>query len=171
MICRRGNEIIQTFCKIGSPQKLRAPCLICRNWKTLIKVLLNYAECLKSNEWRRVLVHKTFKIKIQTGEQIIQPFCRIGPPPQIKSTIFNMCKFQNSEKTTRKSCRMHWNLVNDEEIWSITPLKLKYRRGAQIIQPFCKIGSPQKLGPLCLICRNFKTLINVLVNYAEWVKI
>ena len=79
-------------------------------------------------------------------------------PPEIRSPLFNLQKFQDSEKSTPESCRMHWNLMNDEEFGSRKLLKLKYRRGDQIIQTFCKIGSPQKLGPPSLICRNFKSL-------------
>ena len=37
---RRGDQIIQTFYKIGSPQKLRPPSLISTNFKTLRKVFL-----------------------------------------------------------------------------------------------------------------------------------
>ena len=48
--------------------------------------------------------------------------------------------------------------MNDEEFGSRKVLKLKYRRGNQIIQTFCKIGYPQKLDPPSLICRNSKTL-------------
>ena len=64
---------------------------------------------LKSNEWRRIWVHKTFKIEVE--------------------------------------------------------------KGVQIIQTFCKIGSPQKLGPPSLICRNFKSLRKVLLDHAEWIEI
>ena len=39
-----GDQIIQTFCKIGFPQELGAPFLFYRNFKTLRKVLLNHAE-------------------------------------------------------------------------------------------------------------------------------
>ena len=42
---------------------------------------------------------------------------------------------------------MHWYLMNDNEFESTELLKFKYRRGAQRIQTFCKIGFPQKLGP------------------------
>ena len=48
--------------------------------------------------------------------------------------------------------------MNDEEIMAIKFLKLKYRRGDQIIQTFCIICSSQKLGPPSLTCRNFKSL-------------
>ena len=37
--------------------------------------------------------------------------------------------------------------MNDEEFGSVKLLKFKYRRREQKIQTFCKIGSPQKLGP------------------------
>ena len=108
---RRGDQIIQTFYRIGSPQKLGPPSLICRNVKSLTK---------KSSE----------------------SYGRLG------------------------------NLMNDKEFGSLKVLKLKYRRGDQIIQLFfksawflprnqapsiqaiqlfCKIGFPPhpwKLGPL-----------------------
>ena len=61
--------------------------------------------------------------------------------------LFDFQKFQDSEKGTPESCRMHLNGMNDEEFWSTKLLKLKYRRGDQIIQTFSKIGFPQKLGP------------------------
>ena len=60
--------------------------------------------------------------------------------------------------------------MNDEEIGSLELLRLKYRRGDQIIQTFCKIGSTQKLGPLSLISRNFKALIKILSNHAEYIE-
>ena len=44
---RRVDQIIQTFCKIRSPQKSARPSLICKNFKTLRIVLLNHAEYIK----------------------------------------------------------------------------------------------------------------------------
>ena len=61
--------------------------------------------------------------------------------------------------------------MNDEKFGSGKLLKLKYRRGDEIIQTFCKIGSPQKLGPPSLICKNFKTLRKFLIIHAEWTEI
>ena len=130
---RRGNQIIRTFCKIGSPQKLGPTSLICRNFNTQRKVLLNHAE--------------TFKNEIQNW-------------------VPNNSDFLNSE-----SCRKHWNLANDYEFGSIKLLKLKYRRGDQIIQTFCKSGSSQKLGPLSLIWRPFNILRKLLLNHAECIEI
>ena len=60
--------------------------------------------------------------------------------------------------------------MNDGEFGYRKLLKLKYRRGDQIIQTLWKIGSPQKLGLPSLICRNFKTLRKVLLNHAEYIE-
>ena len=68
-------------------------------------------------------------------------------PPAIKSPLFNLYKFQNPERRTAESYKMHRNLVNAKEFRSEKLPKLKYRRRDQIIQTFCKIGSPQKLNP------------------------
>ena len=100
---------------------------------------------------------KLLKFKYKRGDQIIQIFCKIGFPQKLGlPLLFN--KFQNSEESTCESCRMHWNLMNDEKYGSRKLSKLKYRRGEQIYQTFCKIGSQQKLCPASLICRNFKIL-------------
>ena len=61
--------------------------------------------------------------------------------------------------------------MNHEEFGSRKLLKLKYSRGDQIIETFCKIGSPQKLGPPSLNCRNLKTLRKALLNHAEFLEI
>ena len=44
---RSGDQIIKTFCKIGSSQKLDAPTLICTNLENLTEVLLNHAKCIE----------------------------------------------------------------------------------------------------------------------------
>ena len=41
---RKEDKIIQTFCKIGSPQKYGPPSLISRNFKTLRKALLSHGK-------------------------------------------------------------------------------------------------------------------------------
>ena len=69
-------------------------------------------------------------------------------PPAIKSPLFNLYKFQNPERRTAESYKMHRNLMDDEEFGSIRLWRFKYRRGDQIIQTFWKIVSPsQKLNP------------------------
>ena len=60
--------------------------------------------------------------------------------------------------------------MNDDEFGSIKLLKLKYWRGDQIIQTFCKIVSPQILDPPSLVSRNFKTLEEKLLNHAECIE-
>ena len=60
---------------------------------------------------------------------------------------------------------------NDNEFGFTKLLKLKYSRGDQIIQTFCKIGSPQKLRVPSLTYRNFKALRKVLLNDAEYIEI
>ena len=44
---RSGDQIIQTFSKIGSPKKLGSPFLISRNFKILRKVMRNHVECIE----------------------------------------------------------------------------------------------------------------------------
>ena len=90
---------------------------------------------------------KLLKLKYRRGDQIIQTFCKIGSPQKLDPPFFNWYKLENPERNTPESYKMHWNLMNDKEFGSKKLLKLKYRRGDQIIQTFCKIGSPQKLDP------------------------
>ena len=61
--------------------------------------------------------------------------------------------------------------MNDEEFRSFHILKLKNRMGDQIIQTVCRIGSPQKLVTLFLICKTFNSLRKVLLNPAKCIKI
>ena len=60
--------------------------------------------------------------------------------------------------------------MNGKEFGSIELSRLKYRKGDQIIQTFCKIGSPQKLGAPSLISRNFMTLRKALLNHEEYME-
>ena len=43
---RSGDQEIQSSYKIISPQKFDPPSVICRNFKSLRKILLNQAECI-----------------------------------------------------------------------------------------------------------------------------
>ena len=61
--------------------------------------------------------------------------------------------------------------MNDEKFGFIKLLKLKYRRGDEVIQTFYKIGSPQKLDFSAIIWRNLKTLRKVPLNHAECIEI
>ena len=122
----------------------------------------------KSKEWQRIWVHRTFKIEIQKRGPNNSDILENWFHPQIKSPVFNFFKFENPERSTPETYTMHWNVINDEEFGSKKHLKLKYRRGDQIIQTFCKIGCPQKLGPCSLICKNFRTLRKDFLIKAEW---
>ena len=78
-------------------------------------------------------------------DQIIQLLCRIGSHQEIiRSPFFNFWKLLKSNESTPESCRIYWNLMNDIEFGSVKLLKLKYKRGDQIIQLFCGIGFPPK---------------------------
>ena len=57
---------------------------------------------LKCNERRRIWADRTFKIE----NQIIQTFYKIGSPLQIRPPLFNLQKFEDSEKSRPGSCRM-----------------------------------------------------------------
>ena len=57
--------------------------------------------------------------------------------------------------------------MNDEEFESLKFLELKYRRGDQIIQPFCRIVSPQEIRSPLFNLGKFKKLTKVLVNQLE----
>ena len=60
--------------------------------------------------------------------------------------------------------------MNDKDFEYIKLLKLKYRMLEEITQIFCKIGSPQKLGPHSLNFRNLKTQRKVFLNHVERIK-
>ena len=52
----------------------------------------------KANEWQKIWVLKTFKTEIQKWEgKTVQPFCRIGSHQEIRSSLFNLGKFQKPE--------------------------------------------------------------------------
>ena len=98
-----------------------------------------------------------FKFKYRRGYQMIQPFCRIRSPQEIKLTLFNLRKFLKSEKSVIESFKRHWNLINDEEFGSFKFSKLKYKRGDQIIQPFCRIGFLEEIRSLPLESKSKKS--------------
>ena len=90
---------------------------------------------------------KLLKLKNRRGGPNNSDILQNWFPPEIRSPLFNLYKFQDCEKSLPDSCRMDWNLMNDKEFGSKKLLKLKNRRGEHIIQTFCKIGFPQQLGP------------------------
>ena len=141
---------------------------ISKLWEKFSWIMQN---ALKSNEWRWIWDPKTFKIEIEKNGPNNSDFLKDWFHLEISSPLFNLWKFQDSERSTPESCRMHQNLNNDDEFGSVKLLKLKYRRRDKIIQTFSKIGSALKLGPLSLICRIFRTLRKILLNHPEAIAI
>ena len=123
---------------------------------------------LKSNEWRKIFVHKTIKIEIQKRGPNNSDFLQNCFHREIRSPFFNLTKFRKSYKSSSESYWMHWYLMNDEGFSSLKVLKVYYRRRDQIIQSFCRIDSPpkKKLGAQSLIRRNSKSLRKVPLNQA-----
>ena len=125
---------------------------------------------LKSNEWCRIWVHRTYKIVIQKGGPNHSDILKNWFPPEIRSHFFNMKIFENPERSIPESDKMHWKIRHGEEFGSKKLWKLKNRSGDQINQTCWKIGYHQKLGPPSLICRNLKTLKEVLLNHKNALK-
>ena len=73
---RMGDQIIQQFWGLVPPKKLGPPSLIWGNLKKLRKVLLNDVEYIEIEFG----FFKFLKLKYRRGDQIIQPFYRIGSP-------------------------------------------------------------------------------------------
>ena len=126
---------------------------------------------LKSNEWERIWVHKTFKIEIEKEGGNNSDLLQNWFPSEIWFPLFSLYKFQKSDKNCSNSCRTQGNLMKSKESASRKLLKLKYRMGNQLIKTFYKIGSSQKLGHPCLICRNSETLRELLLNHVECIEI
>ena len=142
---RSGDQIIQTFCKIFSHQKLGRPSLICRYFKKSTPESCRMHWNLMNDEENEYL--ELLKLKYRRWEPNNSEFLRNWFSPEIRSPLLNMQKFEDFEKITPESWRMHWHLMNDEEFGCIKFLKLKYRRVDQIIHTFRGTGSPQKVGP------------------------
>ena len=110
---------------------------------------------LKSDEWWRIWICRTFKIEIQEEGPNNSDILQNWLPPKIRSPVFNLEKFQDCEDSTPESCRMRWNVMHDEEFGSIELLRLKYRHREEIVKTFWKSSCPKRLGPPSLICRNW----------------
>ena len=143
---RKEEEIIQLFCRIGSLQEIRFPLINLMNFKEAEK---NTAESWKMN-WNLMKdkefgSFKLLKLKYRKREEIFQLFCRIGSSQEIRSPLFNLMSFQKARKSTAESYRMHTNLMNYNEFRSFKFLKLNYRTGDQIIQPFRRNPCSQEI--------------------------
>ena len=87
---RKGDQIIQTFCKIGSSQKLSPSSLICTNLKTLREALLNHAEYIKMQLTTKIWIKKTFKIEIQKAGPNNSDILQNWFPPEIRTPVFDL---------------------------------------------------------------------------------
>ena len=116
------------------------------------------------------MVLKTCKIEIQKGGTGNSDFLHNWFFRESRSFLFNLHKFQNSSKRIPESCRISWNLMNDQDYGPIKLSNLKCRKADQIIRISCKISSSEKLRSRSLICRNFKTLRKVLLIMQDVLK-
>ena len=53
---------------------------------------------LKSNEWRKIWVHRNFKIEIQKGGPNKLDILQNSFPPEISTPLFNLKKFRTLRK-------------------------------------------------------------------------
>ena len=136
-----GDQIIQPIYRIDSPQEIRSPLF---NLRKIPKADKSTAESCRTHS-NLMNNEKSRSFKFQKLKDV-QLFCRIGSPQEIRSPLFNLKKFLKTYKRTAESCRTHSNLMNGREFWSFKFLKLKYRMGKQMMQPFYRIGSPQQVG-------------------------
>ena len=132
------------------PQKVRSPLF---NLRKFLKTQKNTTEsCIiywSDTNDAEIGSFKILKLKYRRGDLIIQSFSRIGSTQKIRSPLFNLRKFlktekntayrnlvllfslrkcQNDKKSTSESCRIYWDLMNNEEFRSFHFSKLKNRR-------------------------------------------
>ena len=154
---RKGNQIIQPFCRIGSPQEIRSPLFNFRefqkNEKSTGESCRTHWNLMNDEEFGSF---QFLELKYRRGDQIFQPFCRICSHQEIRSTLFNLKKFQKIEKSTGESVGTHWSAMNDQEFESLKFLELKYSRQDEIIQRFCRIGSAQEIRSLVFNLKKFQ---------------
>ena len=125
---------------------------------------------LKSNEWQKIWVLKSFKSEIQKEGQNNSDVPQNWFFQENRSLSLICRNFKSLRKILLKRGRMHWNVMIDKVFSSLKLLKLKSRRGYRIIQTFFRIGSLQKLDPPFLICRNLKYtwIVENVLKSNEW---
>ena len=124
-IQKEGDQIIETFCKIGFPQKLVPPIFNLQkfqeNQKTSADSGRNHWNLVNDEEFGSIEI---LRLKYRREPNIFD-IHQSWFPSQIRSPLFDFKKFQDSEKSTPESCRNHWNLMNDKEFGFRKLLKLK----------------------------------------------
>ena len=120
------DQTIQSFCRIGSPKEIRSTVFKLRKfWNThesTAESCRTHWNLMSDREFRSF---KCLILKHRRGDQILQLFCRISSPQEIRSTVFKLRKFSKTHKSTAESCRAHWNLMTDEEFGSFKYLIFK----------------------------------------------
>ena len=102
-------------------------------------------------------VVQLFKTEIQNGRPNNSGILKNWFPQEIRSPLLNLGKSSKYKKNTAQACRGQSNQMNDKEFGSFNFLKLKHRRGDQIIQPFCRIGCPLEIrSPLLNLSKSSK---------------
>ena len=143
---RRGDQIIQPFCRIGSLQEIRSRLFKLRKLSKTVKSTAESCRMhLNLTNNKKFGSFKCLILKCRRGDQIIQSFCRIGPPEVVRSPLFNLKKVWKPDKSTAESFRMYWNLINDKEFGSFICLILKYRRGEPNNSAFLQNWFPQEI--------------------------
>ena len=140
-----------------SPHKVRSPLFNLRkfqkNKKSTGESCRTHRNLMNDEEFGSF---QFLELRYRRRDQIIQPFCRICSHQEIRSTVFNLKKFQKIEKSTGESVGTHCSAMNDQEFESLKFLELKYRRRDEIIQRFCRIGSAQEIRSLVFNLKKFQ---------------
>ena len=91
---RREDQIFQPFCRIGFPQEIRSALY---NFRKFQKTEKSASESCRTHlnlmNDKEFVYFKFLKLKYRRGDKIIQSFCRIGSPQEIRFPLFNFRKF------------------------------------------------------------------------------
>ena len=91
----RGDKIIQPFCRIGSHQEISYPFFNLRKFQKIYKS--TGESCRTHSNLMNDVEFESFnflELICRKGDEIIEPFYRIGSTQEIRSPIFNLRKFQ-----------------------------------------------------------------------------
>ena len=92
---RGGDQIIQIFCRTGSPQEIRTPIFNFRKFqKPEKKTGDSYRMHSDPMNVQKFGSFKFLKLKYRRRDQTIQLFWRIASPKEIRSHLFNFRKCQ-----------------------------------------------------------------------------
>ena len=96
---KRGDQIIQTFCRIGSHQETRSALFNLMKFQKIEKSkgesIATHSSAKNDEEFDSV---KFQELKYRRGGPNNQAFCRIGCSQEIRSPLFNFKKFRKLKK-------------------------------------------------------------------------